>query len=126
MVIGTTDFMHLDPLRTLARPLYEYPVLTRGSTIYIPFNDRIFRLEVVKTAPQEAIFALQADLDLGIPPPESAFSRDWLIAGEGDERRDLGIARTVVRDLDLGESRNRRGGRGAKRSRNREDPRESV
>jgi hypothetical protein len=57
--------------------LRQFPCLTKGSVIAIRFNERDYRLKILKTEPAPAVCTLQADVICEFAPPVTEFDHNW-------------------------------------------------
>jgi ubiquitin fusion degradation protein 1 len=73
-----SQFLSLpNPRVILEKSLRQFPCLTKGSIIAIEFNQREYRLKILKTQPADAVCTLHADVICDFAPPVSEFDHHW-------------------------------------------------
>ena len=66
----TKDFLEISNPRTvLETTLRNFFCLTKGDTIMIMYNDKNFYIDVIKTAPSDAISIFETDCEVDFAPP---------------------------------------------------------
>lgn len=61
-----------NPKAVLEATLRNFTCLTKGDTIAIPYNDKTFYINVLETAPGDAICIVEADVNVDFAPPADA------------------------------------------------------
>ncbi|KAH0789535.1 ubiquitin fusion degradation protein [Histomonas meleagridis] len=71
-------FLNLpNPRVILEYSLRQHPCLTQGTILNIEFNNKIYRLKVLKTEPKSAVQILHADVICDFATPVNQFDHKW-------------------------------------------------
>lgn len=82
----TSDFNKLtNPKVILEHGLRQIPCLTQGTTIPIEFNNKIYKIKVLKSEPVKITSIIHADVITDFATPLDAFTHQW---GEEEEEND--------------------------------------
>lgn len=79
--------------------LRSHPCLTQGTIINIYFNNKVYKLKVLKTEPQRAVQILRADVVCDFATPVNEFDHKWnqsdTDSSDDEESRRVRIAHTI-------------------------------
>lgn len=88
-----------NPRVILEYSLRQHPCLTQGTVLNIHFNEKVYRLKVMKTEPKSAVQILKADVICDFAAPLSQFDHRWNEADtdSSDEEgsQQLAVGRTI-------------------------------
>lgn len=57
--------------------LRQYPVLTQGTVLQLVFNDKVYKLKVLKLEPSNAVQTIHADVVCDFATPVTEFTHHW-------------------------------------------------
>ena len=67
----TKDFLDIhNPKVVLENALRHYATLTTGDNIVIPYNSKVYEIEIVATKPKAAVSIIEADIEVDFAPPK--------------------------------------------------------
>ncbi|OHT17490.1 hypothetical protein TRFO_02519 [Tritrichomonas foetus] len=79
----SSEFYDLPNFRVILEyTLRQMPCLTQGAVVPVPFNNKIYKIKVLKVEPKMMVSCLHADLTTDVAQPLDTFDHHW---GEEEE-----------------------------------------